>query len=147
MRLAWVTVAALSFRKHAQIPTTSLMQSIISALRTGDARARLGIIADVLSILGISFATVIGGSFAISGSLNVANILGTAIIALLGLAGASLVILLYLTGSNWIRERYATRPAARVLLSVALWSTFLALVLTASFVSYEFISSTRFVNG
>ena len=130
--------------RHQQT-TKSPMQSIASALKTGDAKTRLGIVADIVSILGVSLATVIGGSFAIAGSLDVPNILGTTIIALLCLAGACLVILLYLAGSNWIQEKFATKPSAKVLLSIALWSTFLALVLASSFVSYEFLSSTRFV--
>ncbi|WP_152606707.1 hypothetical protein [Aquabacterium sp. NJ1] len=121
------------------------MQSILSALKTGDAKTRLGIVADVVSILGVSLATVIGGSFAIAGSLDVLNILGTAIIALLCLAGACAVILLYLAGSNLIQEKFATQPAAKTLLSIALWSTFAALVLASSFISYEILSSMQFV--
>jgi Na+/serine symporter len=122
------------------------MQSILSALKTGDAKTRLGIIADIVSILGVSVATVIGGSFALSGSPNVENILGTAIIALLGLTASSIVLILYLTSSSWIQVKFSAKSTIKNLLLLALWSTFLALILVASFVSYEYISSTRFIN-
>ena len=72
------------------------MQSIIDALKNGDAKARLVIVADIVSILGVSLATAVGGSFALSGKLDLENIVGVSASALLSLAGASLVVLAFL---------------------------------------------------
>jgi hypothetical protein len=120
------------------------MQSVIEALKNGDARVRLAIVADVVSILGVSLATVVGGSFALSGKLAVENIVGILIGALLSLAAASLVVLGFLALSARMRQRFANNPIALRVLHFSLWSVFSALFLTAAFLSYEILSQIRF---
>ncbi len=121
------------------------MQSVIEALKAGDAKTRLAIAADIVSILGVSLATVVGGTFALNRKLNVANILGTSVMALLALAGASLVVLIFLSCSSWLRHRFFENAVALRLLQLALWSVFGALFLLSVFGSYEFLSSVQFV--
>lgn len=123
------------------------MQSIIEALKNGDAKARLAIVADIVSILGVSLATVVGGSFALSGKLNVENVVGVSASALLSLAGASLVVLAFLASSSWLRRRFSGNPIALGLLQFSLWAVFAALFLVAAFFSYEILTNMRFVRA
>lgn len=123
------------------------MQSIIEALRTGDAKVRLAIVADIVSVLGVSLATVVGGSFALSGKLDVANVVGVSVSVLLSMAGASLVVLAFLALSSWLRRRFSMNPIALVMLQFSLWAVFAALFLVAAFFSYEVLSSMRFVRA
>lgn len=123
------------------------MQSIIEALRIGDAKARLAIVADIVSILGVSLATVVGGSFALSGKLHIENIVAVSAIALLSLAGASFVVLAFLASSSWLRRRFTGNLIALGLLQFSLWAVFAALFLLAAFLSYEILSNMRFVRA
>ena len=123
------------------------MQSIIDALKNGDAKARLAIVADIVSILGVSLATVVGGSLALSGKLDVENIVGVSASALLSLAGASLVLLAFLASSSWIRRRISGNHIALGLLQFSLWAVFGALFLLAAFLSYEILTNMRFVSA
>ena len=123
------------------------MQSIIDALKNGDAKARLAIVADIVSILGVSLATVVGGSLALSGKLDVENIVGVSASALLSLAGVSLVLLAFLASSSWIRRRISGNPIALGLLQFSLWAVFGALFLLAAFLSYEILTNMRFVSA
>jgi hypothetical protein len=123
------------------------MQSIIDALKNGDAKARLAIVADIVSILGVSLATLVGGSFALSGKLDVENIVGVSASALLSLAGASLVVLAFLASSSWLRRRISGNPIALGLLQFSLWDVFGALFLLAAFFSYEILTNMRYVSA
>lgn len=121
------------------------MRTIIEALRTGNARERLAIVADVLSIVGISLATVVGGGFALGGTLDVENVVGVVVISLLSLAGASLVLLAFLSASSVLRSRLAANPTGRFFLQLSLWSVFSALFVVAAFFAYFALSHMRFV--
>ena len=123
------------------------MQSIIDALKNGDAKVRLAIVADIVSILGVSLATVVGGSFALRGKLDVENIVGVSASALLSLAGASLVVLVFLALSSWLRRRISDNPIALGLLQFSLWAVFGALFLLAALFSYEILTNMRYVSA
>jgi hypothetical protein len=123
------------------------MRTIIDALRTGTAKERLAITADIVSILGVSFATVIGGSFALSGRIDIENLVGTFVGGLFALAGASMVVVVFLATSSWLRHKLAGNAMYFALLQFSLWSVFIGLFLIASFFSYEILSHMRFVQA
>lgn len=116
------------------------MQSIIQVLREGCGRDRLAVVADILSILGVSLAAVVGGVLTLTTTLNVSNLFAAVIISLLSLAGSAVVLVGFLAISGWL-----SRKTHNVwLLQFALWATFAALFLLAIFAWYEMISSFRF---
>jgi hypothetical protein len=121
------------------------MQTIIETLRAGDSRERLAVVADVLSIIGVSVATVVGGGFALNRTLDVENIVGVSIISLLSLAGASLVLLAFLFFSSKLRNCTESNTTVRILLQFSLWAVFFALLLYAVFFSYYALSHMRLV--
>ena len=119
------------------------MRSIADALKTGDTRTRLAVVADLVSILGVSLATVVGGGFALNGRLDVASVVGLTITSLLSLALASVVVVCFLSASHWLRGQFQARYGYFVLLQIALWAVFTALFVWAAFLSYEVLSSIR----
>jgi len=120
------------------------MQSVIDTLKSGNSRERLAVVADILSILGVSLAAVVGGILTLSTSLRVANVIGAAISSLLSLAGAALVLVACLATSAWLSRKFAFNPLFRSLVHFSLWAVFASLFLLAAFIAYEFFSSVRF---
>lgn len=116
------------------------MQSIIEVLRFGSGRDRLAVVADILSIFGVSIAAVVGGVLTLSTTLSVGNVIAAAAISLVSLAGITLVLIVFFAASGWVSRNSSY---AR-LLRLALWATFAALLLFAIFAWYEFMSSVRF---
>jgi hypothetical protein len=55
------------------------MQSIQN-IKSGTGKERLAIVSDIVSVLGVSIATILGGTFVLNEKLNVENILGVVIV-------------------------------------------------------------------
>jgi hypothetical protein len=121
------------------------MQSIFDTLKTGTGKERLGLVADIVSILGVSFATVLGGAFALGSKLDVENTMGVLIGGLLSLAGASVVFALFLAASLWLGLHLPENSLIRRLILIALWFTFGALFLYAAYFAYAVLTSVRFL--
>lgn len=120
------------------------MQSIIQVLKNGTGRERLAIVSDIVSILGISLAAVVGGALSLTTNLYVGNVIGAASISLFSLAGAALVLVGFLAVSDWLLLKYSSNKVYVFLFKFALWASFAALFLFAIFVWYDLISSFRF---
>ena len=120
------------------------MQSIIQVFKNGTGRERLATVADILSILGVSLAAVVGGALTLTTNLYVGNVIGAAAISLISLAGAALVLVGFLAVSGWLSRRFSPSRAFVYLFQFALWTSFAALFLFAVFVWYDLISSFRF---
>jgi hypothetical protein len=121
------------------------MQSIFDTLKNGTGKERLAVISDIVSILGVSLATVLGGAFALNANLDVENIMGVLIGGLLSLAGASAVVALFLAASSWLGVHLPANSSIRPLMFIALWLVFGALFLYAAYFAYAVLSSVRFV--
>ena len=121
------------------------MQSVLDTLKTGTGKERLAVVADIVSILGISFATVLGGVFAFNAKLDVENIVGVLIGGLLSLAGAFVVVALFLGASSWLALHMPATSLIRRLTLIALWLVFSALFFYAAFFVYAVLTSVRFV--
>ncbi|WP_157521857.1 hypothetical protein [Mitsuaria sp. 7] len=82
---------------------------------------------------------------AIDGKLNVANLVGTIVFALLSLGIAALVLLAFLTVSSQLHRVFASNRTALSLTLLALWCLFAALLALACLMVHDFLSSVRFV--
>jgi sterol desaturase/sphingolipid hydroxylase (fatty acid hydroxylase superfamily) len=126
------------------------MQSILSALRGGTGKERLAIVSDLVSIVGVSIASIAGGIFALTAGTGTANLnfnqIGTAtVIGLLSLAGAVLLLALFLVIFSWINNWQPKVAGVRALVLTSVWLALFALIIVAMFAYYELFSSFRFV--
>ena len=121
------------------------MKTIYQDWVEGNARARLGIASDILSIAGVSIFAIISGAFSIRATLVTGNIFGATITTLFALAGAALVLALFLKTSDYISKNVNPERGFRTLLLATLWLTFAGLSVTALWVGYEFFVSIKFV--
>ncbi|MCG2583065.1 hypothetical protein [Massilia sp. TS11] len=121
------------------------MQSIINALRSGTGKDRLAVVSDIVSILGVSAVTILGGAFALNAKLDVENILGAVILGLLSFAGALVVVALFLSSANWLERRFQSGSSVGKLLLSALWLLFAALFVYSTYFGFVVLSSMRFV--
>ena len=96
------------------------MQSIFDTLKTGTAKERLAVVSDIVSILGVSLATVLGGALALNAKLDVENIAGVLISGLLSLAGVLVVVALFLAVSSWLSLHLPANSPIRRLILIAL---------------------------
>jgi len=119
------------------------MQSIFYTLKTGTGRERLSVIADIVSILGVSLATALGGAFALDVNFRVENLMIMLVFGLLFLAGASAVIALFLAASSWLSLRFSANVSIRRLLLTALWLIFGALFIYVTVLIYLFLGSVK----
>ena len=121
------------------------MQTIFDTLKAGTGKEKLAVVADIVSILGVSLATALGGAFALNAKLDVENITGVLIGGLLSLAGTSVVVALFLAASSWLGLHLPANSTVRRLMLIALWLVFAALFLLAVFLAYTILTSVRFV--
>lgn len=122
------------------------MRSIVDTLKAGSGKERLAVISDIVSILGVSLATVLGGAFALKAKLDVENILGVVISGLLSVAGALVVIALFLGVASRIGSRFSANSPIRKLLICSLWLLFSGFFVYAVYFSYIVLTSIRFVS-
>ncbi len=128
------------------------MQTIWNALKTGTAKERLAIIADLVSIAGVSIASVAGGIFAVSqaagtSELNFNHIGVATVIGLLSLAVAVLFLALLLVVLAWLRSWQPRVAGVRTLVSIAVWLSLGALIVVASWAYYDLFASFSFIRN
>ena len=121
--------------------------SLLQEFRSGSPRERLGIASDVLSVLGISAATLAGGALALSNDIYVDNIMGVVISAPLFLSAAAVFLAAVLLLSSWLKSRLQQQPMYHRLLQFALWSAVLSGVLLAGYFTYSLLDSIPIVRG
>jgi hypothetical protein len=129
-----------------------MMQTIWQSLKTGTAKERLAIVADLVSIAGVSIASVAGGVFAITqaagtDSLNLYQIGAATVIGLLSLAGGVLLLALLLVVFAWLRTWQPRIAGVRVLVLTAVWLCLGALLVVATWAYYDLFSSFRFIRS
>ena len=120
-------------------------KSILAEFRHANPREKLAIVSDVLSVLGISAATLGGGALALSGDIHVENLMGILISVPLFLAGAAVLLAAVLLASKWLRFRLQNEPIYHGLLQFALWAAVASGVLLAAFFSYTILDSIPIV--
>jgi hypothetical protein len=109
------------------------MQTILQALRSGNAKERLAVIADLTSIVGVSVASIVGGFFALAGTTNLSSEISQAIVfSLFCLAIAVLVLAVFLTFLTYLSGIQFKTPLVRPLLYISSWLLMIALTLIAS---------------
>lgn len=122
------------------------MHSIIYTLKTGTGKDRLAVIGDIVSILGVSLATILGGAFALNTTLNVENIMGILIGSMIFLAAAMVVVVFFLAISSWFSVHLPANSLSRLLILIALWLVFGAIFVYAAYYAYAIFSSVQFLN-
>ena len=121
------------------------MRSIIDTLKNGTGKERLSVVSDIVTILGVSMATILGGAFALNEKIDVENVLGFVILGLLSLAGALVVVAFFLGGASWLQARLPVNSLIRNLLLSALWLVFFTLCIYAAYFAYAVLTSVQFV--
>jgi uncharacterized membrane protein YqjE len=113
-------------------------------LRDGNAKERLAVTADLVSIVGVSIASIIAALLAIEGKVDTTAVFGVVLVGLLSLAGAALVLASFLFLSSFLSAFLQGYRTIRFLTLFALWCFFLAGALLAVWNAYEVLSSTSF---
>lgn len=123
------------------------MRSIIEALKNGDAKERLAVIADIASLVGLSVASVAGGVLAFAANnnrLNVENVLGISILTLAGLAGLCCIVMLFIWLLSAFSKPWSTPPGIKPLVKCVVWIGFIIAMLWSIGFMYALLSSIRF---
>lgn len=116
------------------------MQSVVEVLRKGSGRDRLAVIADILSIFGVSIAAVVGGLLTLATELYVENIIAVAGFSLLSLALSTLILVGFLAVSGWLSRRCSYAG----LFQFALWACCAALFVFAILAWYGYVRSFHY---
>jgi hypothetical protein len=121
------------------------VRTIWVGLKQGDAKERLAIIADLVSVVGVSVASIIAALFAVGGKLDADTLFGVVVSGLLALAGSVVVLVLFLVGSFYLRVLLDGYPIISFLLRLALWLVFAAVLFGATIAAFEILSHTSFI--
>lgn len=119
------------------------MRTIIECFKSGNAKEKLAIFADIMSIAGVSLGTIVAGLFTLE-KLDVSNVIGVKIISLIGLAIycayiAGFIILLTKT----FLKPWGTYPGIQFLVKISFWLIFICGALFMGMTIYEFIYGFR----
>jgi hypothetical protein len=101
------------------------MKSLLDAWRAGDGRAKLGILADLMSVLGVSVIVATTSLLALAREKDIEALLGPPILLFfaIGALSLSLVVMLALTGL--LKRTFSDSGTARALMLLSAWSFFL----------------------
>lgn len=119
------------------------MQTILNDLVRGDARAKLAVISDLLSIVGVSLAAVLAPIFAGAKISNPVSLLMLTAwsLAILGLYALGLSVVL--VGHSWIKSMLGARSSAGSLLLLAYWLAMAAVFIATAAIVAEYLVSFR----
>jgi hypothetical protein len=122
------------------------MQTILNTMKTGTAKEKLAVISDLVSILGVSLASIFGGLFAIGATsqgsnLRYSEIFFAVIASLISLAGFLLSIAFFILLLLKISKLESPSPIFKKLVIVAIWLVFISLFMIAMTYYYLMITS------
>jgi hypothetical protein len=120
------------------------MKNIFAALREGDAVKRLAITADLLSVVGVSIATIVGALLAIPSRVSPKMALEISVVALIFLAGLALVLAIFIAISAAAREMFAEYWPFHWALQIALWAFYVAILLGAGHFAASMVENSFF---
>jgi hypothetical protein len=116
-----------------------MLKAIFEDFRAGSARERLAILADVMSVVGISVAAVLSP---LLGGISLKRFwayIAAGAIALSLLAALSVFVAVCLGLSHHVRKQYAQPRGMAVCLSVAVWLFFAVILLLAVWIGVYYI--------
>lgn len=123
------------------------MKTIFESLMSGNAKEKLAVIADIISIAGVSLVTITGSMLTLAArteKLDVGNLVGVTILSLIGLALFCCYIAVFIWGLTTIFSKpWGTPPGVQFLGKCAFWLVFICGMLFAGMTIYEFVSSFR----
>jgi len=123
------------------------MKTIFEALKNGDGKERLAIIADITSLVGVSVASVAGGLLAIgtqTTNLNVIDIFGVTISSLIGLVFLCLFLMTFIWILSKLSGPWSTPPGVKFLAKCVIWILFILTILFGVAFFYSFVTTVRF---
>ncbi len=117
------------------------MNEILKILKSGAQREKLGVVADLFGIAGISIAAIVGGLLAIGKGVKTINLIVAIAYSLCCFGGLVIALAISLIFINFIKERFKLNPRLQQLFIIATWAFLIAALLIASIFYYEVISS------
>ena len=121
------------------------MQEILEVLKNGTRKEQLSIVADIVTILGVSLATVLGGAFVFNAKNNLDSIVGVLTVVIFSVVGTCITVAAFMVTSAWLGQKLQGDPFICRLLQIALWLMFGLIFIYAAFLAYTLLSSIRFV--
>lgn len=119
------------------------MIEILSTFKNSNSREKLGILADVFGIVGVSLAAIVGGLLSIKTSIDTPNLVVAIAYSLMCLGASIIAFAIFLVITGLIKERFPFNPLIRSASIMALWLFLIAAFLVASLYYYEIVSSFR----
>ncbi len=120
------------------------MRSIWEALKIGSAKERLAITADLVSIIGVSIASVVATLFATRTAIDATAVVASIVIGLLCLSGATVVLAAWMVVSFYITNIFHEHKSFCSALQFALWSAFAALFILAAYYAFLLLYNMSF---
>ncbi|HHH2461501.1 TPA: hypothetical protein ACTW52_000057 [Klebsiella quasipneumoniae subsp. similipneumoniae] len=119
------------------------MKTIFKSFINGDSKEKLAILADIMSIAGISLGTIVASIFTLE-KLNINNVIGVTIISLAGLAIyciyiSSFILLL----AKIFLKPWKIPPSVQFLAKCFCWLVFICGALLIGMTIYEFVYGFR----
>lgn len=108
-------------------------------------REIISLLADILTILGLSIVFIVGFLKSLYNDIIVENLIGIIFFLFLSLAGLAVIYLLFRLLSSWTKKNFAENAVQRILQFI-IWMIFSALFLIATYSTYTFIRSFPLLN-
>nr|ELR5039299.1 hypothetical protein [Providencia stuartii] len=123
-------------------------KTILELFRRGNCRVKLAIIADIVTIAGVSIASIFGGILAITkniGTLSGMDIFGVALLSLLGLFIFSLCTAGFIYAMTYLSSQLSKRGIIKDLIMVSAFALLLFFMLIIAMTYYQvFLSLPAF---
>lgn len=123
------------------------MQSIITVFKDGTRRDQLSVIADVLSIFGVSFLAIGSSIFALKDRLFIGNVVFAVVLSLFSFASVSLIFAVFLEISARISNMRPDNRRCIWPFQIALWAVFTGFFILGTFLLYDYLSGYRFTKS
>lgn len=120
------------------------MKAIWRSLKEGDSVRRLAIVADLVSIIGISLATITGALLSMPAGLSPKVAIGIAVACLLFLSLGAVLLAVFVGVSAVFTEMFDEFRVFRAVLQTAVWSLFAALILLGAYFLFAMLKNSHF---
>lgn len=122
------------------------MKDLINDFRSSNTTKRIGIFADLASLLGVSIAAVATTLFSLSGRVNVVNVVFAGAHTLLFIGGLALLAALYWLVRRILYIRLQSEHFPHVMFQIMAGCVFASLVLVGGYLFYEYLDSFHYIN-
>lgn len=120
------------------------MKTILEALRKGNAKEKLAVIADLTTIAGVSIATILASMVTLvtmTSELYLKNVFGVIIITIMGLIVICLLVAFFIFIMAEMSQPWRTPRGFQPLIKCTVWLIFICLFLYVIFIFCDIITS------